>query len=128
MEDIFESLKKGAVRAMDGAEKVTKTVIKKSAGLVEQTKLNFAISETEDKINDVLCQIGKYVYEKYKNGAEFSDFAGEKCIQIDELYREIDELKKKVAQTKNAVVCPSCGKYNSEDDKFCSNCGETLKD
>ena len=50
MEEVFDKIKVQANRAKDEAKKWTKTVIDKTNNVVNQTKLKFAINETEDKI------------------------------------------------------------------------------
>ena len=53
MEEMFDRIKEHAYKAKDGAVKLTKTVIGKTNNVVSQTKVKFAISETEDKIKEI---------------------------------------------------------------------------
>lgn len=129
MEEVFDKIKEHAYKAKDGAVKLTKTVIDKTNNVVNQTKLKFAISETEDKIKDIYTEIGKAVYEKYADTDEACcGFVAEKCGKIDALKEEVADLKEQLAQLKETVKCGSCGAYNHADDVYCSKCGEKLKD
>ena len=127
MEEVFDKIKEKAYKAKDGAVKLTKNVIDKTNNVVNQTKLKFAISETENKIEDIYAEIGKVVYEKYVDTNEACcDFVAEKCGKIDALKEEAADLKEQLAQLKETVKCSACGAYNSAEDVYCSKCGAKL--
>ena len=127
MEEVFDKIKEKAYKAKDGAVKLTKNVIDKTNNVVNQTKLKFAISETESKIEDIYAEIGKVVYEKYADTNEACcEFVAEKCGKIDALKEEAAELKEQLEQLKETVKCPVCGAYNGTEDVYCSKCGEKL--
>lgn len=128
MEEMFDKLKEQAYKAKDGAVKITKSVIEKTNNVVNQTKLSFAISETQNKIKEIYTEIGKSAYEQYKSTGEAEDKIIEKFGMIDALSDEIAELKERLAQLKETIECPSCGAYNHSDDLYCSKCGEKLVD
>ena len=127
MDEMFGKLKEGAMKAKDGAEKFAKVAVKKTTDAVSQTKLNYAMSEVEDKIKQIKIELGQSLYAEYKNGAAFEGDILERCEKIDKLNEEINTLKEKIAELKNAVICPSCGEYNGSGNVFCSKCGEKLK-
>ena len=127
MDEMLGKLKEGAMKAKDGAEKFAKVAVKKTTDVVSQTKLNYAISEIEDKIKKIKIELGQSLYDEYKNGAAFEGEILEHCETIDKLNEEMDVLKEKIAELKNAVICPSCGEYNGSGNVFCSKCGEKLK-
>ena len=128
MEEMFDKIKEQAYKAKDGAVKLTKTVIGKTNNVVSQTKVKFAISETEDKIKEIYCEMGKYAYERYKDSGNCCDGVAEKCGKVDALREELSELKEQLAELKETVRCPKCGGYNHTDDIYCSKCGEKLRD
>lgn len=127
MDEVFETIKKGAYKAKDETEKFAKNVVKKSSSLMNQTKLKFAVSENEDQIKELMISIGECVYREHQNGTELAGDIGEKCTQIDQLKDEISALRAKIAELKDNVICPSCGEYNPKDNTFCSKCGTKLE-
>lgn len=127
MEEVFDKLKEHASKAKDGALKLTKTVIGKTNNVVSQTKLKFAISETEDKIKEIYAEMGKLVYDTYKSTGAVDDSLAEKCRKIDALVLEAAELKEQLAELKETVKCADCGAYNHADDTYCSKCGAKLE-
>ena len=127
MEEFIEKVKNSASKMFVEAEKITETAAQKTGAFVSRTKLNYAISANENKIKDICADIGKSVYDEYKSGSEFPEKIAEKLKEIDTLYDEVNELKAKVADLKNSVVCSECGEYNSAYGTYCSKCGAKLK-
>lgn len=127
MEEMFDKIKEQAYKAKDGAVKLTKTVIGKTNNVVSQTKVKFAIGETEDKIKEIYCEMGKTAYERYKDSGNCCDGVAEKCSKIDVLMDELNELKEQLAELKETVKCPNCGGYNHTEDAYCSKCGGKLQ-
>lgn len=126
MNDVFDKIRDGALKAKDEAEKFTKVAVKKTSDAVSKAKLNYAVSETENKINELFTELGRILYNEYKNGAEFPENISEICQQAEKLYEEIETVKEQIAKMKNAVVCPSCGEYNHEESIYCAKCGKKL--
>ncbi|MBE7045596.1 MAG: zinc-ribbon domain-containing protein [Ruminococcaceae bacterium] len=128
MEEFVEKIKKGAAKAVDEAEKLTKAAVSKTSALVGQTKLTYAMNTTEEKIAERLARIGQFVYEEYQTGSEFPEDIAEICREIDVLHQEIANMKEQIASMKNAVLCPNCGASNDNTNQFCAKCGEKLSD
>lgn len=126
MSDFMDTLKDKAGKFLKGAESVTKTTIKKTSESVNTLKLNYSIKEVENSIDGILKDLGKMIYDEYKNGAEFTGIYLDNCEKIDEYYEEIEILKTKIAETNNKRLCPNCGKYNEADSNFCSDCGHVF--
>ena len=126
MDEFFDKLKSGAGKFKKSAEKVTKQVVRKTNDAVSQTKLSFAINETENKISEVYENIGRAVYREYLASGEAGESMIEDCKQVDKLLAEIDDLKEKVAELKQSVKCKGCGEYNKNGSVYCSKCGVKL--
>lgn len=126
MEDFVEKLRDGAAKFKKGAKKVTKQVVRKTNDAVSQTKLSFAINETENKISEVYEEMGRGVYRDYLKNGETSESMKESCAQVDKLLAEVDDLKEKVAELKQSVKCSGCGEYNKSGSLYCSKCGTAL--
>lgn len=123
MEDILNKLKKGIFQVKDEAGKFTKDAVDKTKKVIDRTKYNYTVSELESRVKDVLAELGKILYEEYENGTEFEGDIKEKCEKIDELKKEIDEIKLKIAETSNGTVCRECGAVIDKDASFCKKCG-----
>ncbi len=126
MEDILNKIKKGAIQVKDEAEKFTKDAVDKTKKVIDRTKYNYTISELDGRINNILQGLGKTLYAEYQNGTEFDSDIMEKCQNIDDIKNEIDEIKKKIAQTKNGDICYECGEIIEKDAAFCKKCGNKV--
>jgi ribosomal protein L40E len=126
MDEIMNIMKTGAATVIDETGKVTKSVVKKSGSLIEQTKLKIAMNEIENRMNNEYREIGQYVYSQCKEGAEFTEFVGEKCENLSKLDEELDEMLKHLADLKNSKVCPLCGAINETESNFCKECGAKI--
>ena len=124
MEDMLNKVKQGAAKAIDGAEKLTKTAVKKTKDVLDKTKYKYSVSEIDDNITKVLAELGRTLYNEYKNGAGFEGDVLKNCEQIDAYYAEIDEIKAKIAELSNSGICKNCGAEVLQDAAFCSKCGE----
>lgn len=127
MDDFFERVREQAYKAKGEAAKIGKQVYNKTNNVISQTKLSFAINETESKITDCYTEIGKKLYEMYMVSGECIDEFSEKCRQIDALLKEEEALRERMSELKESVKCPSCGKYNKMDSAYCSKCGSKLE-
>lgn len=128
MDEIFDRVREHASKAKDEAAKLTRQVVDKTNNLITQTKLNFAVSETEGKIKEIYTQMGKKVYEKHLNGDDVYEELEESCMKIDDLMAEAADLREKLAEVKDSVKCSECGEYNKKTSIYCSKCGSVLRD
>ena len=103
-----------------------KTVAGKTNNLVDVTKLNLALNDTERKISDIYEKIGEVVYQKYTAGEITEDSFDDLFKEIDAFKAEQESLKAQIAELKNAVTCSQCGQNNDKDSEFCSKCGAKL--
>ncbi|MBO5059416.1 MAG: hypothetical protein J6C82_00700 [Clostridia bacterium] len=126
MDKLLDNIKKGVTIAVSEAEKLTKVVVDKTTNIVDITKLNLALNETEGKLNKLYAKIGEIVYTKYAEGAEFDGELGEICKEITSFKEEADKLKEQIAELKSSAVCANCGQHNDKESGFCSKCGAKL--
>lgn len=106
---------------LDDLKKATKNIAQKTGEIVEISKLNLSISQEKDKISKIYADIGKAVYEQYKQGNDIG--FGDKCAVIAEHERTIEELQQKILEIKNVKKCPSCGTEVGLDIAYCPQCG-----
>lgn len=128
MGDFFEKFKFNANKAKDEAVKFGKQFADKAENVAGQTKLKFAISDTEGKIKDFYAEIGKKVYSSYTRGEWVDDEIEEKCKKIDTLINEVNSLHDKLSQLRESVKCPECSEYNDKENMFCSKCGARMEE
>lgn len=128
MEKILDNLKKGVSIAVSEAEKLTKVVADKTSNIVDVTKLNISLSDTEKKINKLYTSIGEKIYEDYKGGSELPEKLTDLCDQISQFMGEADSIRQQIAELKSSVACPSCGVLNGKDGEYCSKCGQKLRE
>lgn len=101
--------------------------VKTSNAVVETVKSNLAIADKEAETTKIFRQLGTLMYDAYKGGSEVdADAVAEKCAALDEYFSEIEALKDKVNEIKNAKVCPKCNAKVKADFKFCPVCGEKM--
>ena len=100
------------------------TTVQKSKELAEITKINFQISGEEDKIKKTYIEIGKIYFEE--NAASATGRTAELCNQINASMDVIKDLREKINEAKNIVLCPNCGKEVDNSNKFCNGCGAKM--
>ena len=128
MDEFMEQVKETAYRIKDEVTRAGKQLYDKTNSVIGQTKLSYAISETEKKIKEVHAEMGKRIYEQYLATGEKPELLSEECEKLEALYKEKEALKEKMSELKLSVICPECGKYNKADAAYCNKCGAKLDD
>jgi hypothetical protein len=100
-----------------------KAAAKISSGVVEVTRLNMNISAEEEKIRKLYAEMGRQLYEEYSEGRNIEGRLLEKCMKIDEIIANIDEMREKILEIKNVKACPNCGTVLDMDMEYCHKCG-----
>lgn len=103
------------------------TVADKSGKVIEDAKLKLSIAEKEEEINEIYSQMGKAVYDSYKNGEDVGKAFTKESKAIDKKMSEIDEMNKKILFNKSLRVCAECSQIISIDNTYCPNCGSKQK-
>ena len=121
--EFFDKLSKKASEAY-------KITADKTGKIAKETKLKLKISELKSEINTIYTEIGKKAYEKHtiKNGGEkctenICEQIKEKCLKIDVLSDEIDNLLKQCLELNDKKQCENCYAEIEKDVKFCPHCG-----
>ncbi len=100
-----------------------KAAAKISGSVVEVTRLNMSINTEEDKVRKIYTEMGRQLYEDYNEGKLVSEKLLEKCVKIDEIIANVDEMKEKILELKNVKACPNCGMVLAIDMEYCYKCG-----
>lgn len=119
MRDFFEDLGK---RLGETAE----TVTARANEAIEIQKLKGQIRELSRGNAVDLMELGRSIYDRYKNGEELDDTSKGLCDAIKNREGSIEEYEKKISLLKGAGECPKCGKMVARDMAFCPYCGESV--
>lgn len=105
-------------------KKFGKDTVEEVQKMNEVRQLNGKVSDAKKQINALYAEIGKKLYEQYKE-APFEEFETE--IQtINEKNELIEQLKEQIREVKGVVLCPCCNMEVAEGERFCSNCGNKM--
>lgn len=118
---------------MDHLSKIAKSVgdtaqsaAKKSAEMLEVTKLNMSIQTEQDKIKALKTEIGDIVFSKFEQGGKFDENMLdilETCSKIVAAQDNINAIQHKIAELKNVKLCCKCGNELPLAASFCQKCG-----
>ncbi len=92
--------------------------------LNELRVLNGQISDAGKQIKESYIEIGRKIFEQYKE-SPLEGFEAEIQSILDKTAL-IEELKEKKRGVKQVVLCPCCGSEVSVGEKFCPNCGNKM--
>lgn len=119
MKDFFEGLGKYI------GETAT-TVGNKAGEVIETQKLKSQVRSLTHENTVDLLELGRGVYEQYKNGAALDEKAEGLCEAISSREESIAEFEEKISAIKGAGKCPNCGKTVAKEMVFCPYCGEKM--
>ena len=132
MVDFFENLKKNLSETAELVAKktgeVADVVAKKTEQTVEVTKLKSQIHTMERNNSRDYADIGKMVYESFKNGDEVAEQFVELCEAIAEREALIAKMGEDVAELLGKDICPECKAHVETGAVYCSKCGATIVD
>ena len=111
------------------ASETYKTAAEKTNKIAGDTKLKVKIYDNKSKIDDLYTEIGKKVYQKYKqNGSiEIKDDIKTELEDIDKLTEEITKYESERLDLSDMVECPECKNKVDKEAKFCPICGAELQ-
>ena len=72
---------------------IGKSVAQKTGEIAESSKLAMDIKKKEKDIRTLQFEIGKYVYQQYKNDQSFDEKIMAFCNDIDSAYEEIEGME-----------------------------------
>jgi len=127
----------------DKVNKMAKNVTEKASEAMETTRLNAKVGEENRNIMEYQKKIGEIIWNKFESGEVLSPELADVCENIKNskdviagIMIEIQKLKDeempveenvKAAAEVNGVICPACGVVNTEETKFCGECGAKLR-
>ena len=105
-------------------KKISKDTVTEVQKMNEVRQLNSRISEEKKKISRIYTEMGKKLYDLYKD-APLEGFE-EDIMAIEEGFRLMDLLQDQIRNVKGVVLCPCCNMEVAATERFCSNCGSKM--
>lgn len=102
----------------------SQSVVQKTQGMSEVSRLNAVISESEKQIENCYLQIGKLYVAMHAADHE-PDFTG-MVNTIREAEARIRDSKEQIQLIKGLVKCEKCGAFVESSVAFCSTCGAAM--
>ncbi len=87
-------------------------------------QLNSSIHAEEKKVDKLYKDMGKKLYELYKDNA-LSEFEPE-FETLAASFAMMDELQEQVRGVRGVQICPNCKAEVNAKERFCPNCGYKL--
>lgn len=132
MANFFEKLKETITDTAEVVSKKTGEVVdvvaKKTEQTVEIQKIKGQISTMERNNERDYKDIGKIIYNRFKNGEGADAEYIELCDAIAEREEAIAKAKQEIAGLKGLDVCPNCATHNEANAKYCQECGAKLEE
>ena len=132
MADFFDNLKDFVSETAEIVSKktgeVAEIVVQKTEKTVEVQKLKSQIHVMKRNNDRDYRDIGKMVYDRFKNGEEVDPQFAELCEVIVEREDAIEAAKETIADLKGFDVCSDCGAHVEPGAKYCSGCGAKAGD
>lgn len=105
-------------------KKFSKDTVEEVQKMNEVRQLNGRVNDTKKQINGIYLDIGRKLYDMYKE-APLEGFEAE-IRSIDEKLAQIQQLRDQIRGVKGVVLCPCCNMEVSVTERFCSNCGNKM--
>lgn len=129
------------------------TINVKTASSLEKVKIKTHIDSINKEMEHLFLEIGRAAYEIWEKGSVDFSILEEQClsvkqkeeeiIQLNEEYNSIDERDGKILGTsmaeetknekedvpvgKESITCPKCKAIYYQSVRFCTKCGQQLK-
>lgn len=98
--DLKDKLSSSLTKIAQTVEEGATIIAKKSSDVVEISRLNFNISNEEKNIKNKYEEIGKIIFEKYKNNEIIDKDLEEHCKELDNSLIIVKELSDKISSLK----------------------------
>lgn len=121
MGDFLEDLGK---RITETAEAVSK----KTGEVVETQKMKNQIRLLERDNNRDFREMGKLIYEKFKQGEVLDETFAKDCKAVEEREEAIAEYLKEIANLQGKDLCPTCKNHLEPDMLYCPKCGTKVEE
>ena len=107
---------------------VSSSAAKKVDALTTLAKLNLALRDKENALEDCFEKLGSLVYDKVRKSYETDEEVAACIDEADQLFADIAKIKAQLRQAKKTKACEACGKDCAADAHFCPTCGVAFKE
>lgn len=132
MKEFLETLGKKITETAEAVGKktgdVVESVSQKTGEIVEEQKMKSQIRTLEKGNNRDFSDIGKMIYEQFKNGKVVDLQFVELCEAIEKREEAIEVFKKQIADLKGLDICSSCQASLEKDAVYCPKCGKPVNE
>lgn len=125
--DFMNKVTELSKKAYEGTEKAYKAVADKSGKIIKETQMRVKANDKESDIEMMYYEMGKSVFDMYKNGEEVEDSFKKTCKKIDKLTKEIQDMETHMLYLRNLRKCANCGETIEIENKYCPKCGDKQK-
>ncbi len=105
--------------SITGQDAITKT-----RNMADTSKINSAISNEQQVINDCYKELGKQLYEKNEDLGDSNIRQLIDCINIS--FSHIADYKKQINELKGLAICPNCNTAVQKGSAYCPSCGSPM--
>ena len=117
---VIDGIAKGASDAVSYASK-------KTAELTALAKLKLSLQSEKGKLSDCYTEIGKLYYDFIKDGNDPSAEIATYITAVDNSKAKIAEIRAKIAELQDKVICPNCSAKVPKNFAFCPSCGKAME-
>ena len=117
---VIDDIAKGASGAVSYASK-------KTGELTALAKLKLSLQAEKGRLSDCYTEIGKLYYEYIKDGEDPSEEIATYVTAVDNSKAKIAELRSKIAELQDNVICPDCDAKVPKNFAFCPSCGRKME-
>lgn len=100
------------------------TAVQKTKEMADIARINSAISDEEERVNNSYYQIGKLYVAKHPADFEEDFFGMVSAIKESEI--KVREYRQQLQDIKGVVHCEKCGAEVASNIAFCSSCGASM--
>lgn len=112
--------------AVTKAKEAFDVACKKTSEVVTTQKQKFDIASLEAKRTKDFEALGRFYYSELKDNEIENEEAARLVAAIDEKNAKIEELRREINNIKNKRLCPKCGASIDKCSVYCNFCGEKL--
>jgi len=124
--ELLDQIRGTATVAADAALDTARVAGKRAGQMVDVAKLNVQLFDTNGEFNEIMRQLGQAMYALHRGEDGSNDGVQQLLTRADDTAAKAAELKARIADLRQAQICPSCGGSCGKEDKFCRKCGAQL--